>query len=93
LLKVEAQVHAACLGVAATVERLQTETGVKDAFTQYWIENLIGRARDLKKAQPRRRPAEIQDELMVWVNENKAKIYNPFLTLEGIFSPHYPQYL
>jgi len=86
LLKVKAQVRTACLGVAVTVERLQTETGVKDTYTQYWIDNLISRARDLKKAQPQRKPTEIQDELMVWVNENKTKIYNPFLTLEGISS-------
>jgi len=81
LLQVETQVRAACLGVASTVEKLQTDTGVKDAFTQYWIDNLIGRARNLKKAHPQRKPVEIQEELMVWVNEN-----NPFLTLEGGFT-------
>lgn len=69
--------------MASTVEKLQTDTGVKDAFTQYWIDNLISRARNLKKAHPQRRPVEIQEELMVWVNENKAVIYNPFLTLKG----------
>jgi len=83
LTQVEIQVRAACLGVASTVDKLQTDTGVKDAFTQYWIENLIGRARNLKKAHPQWRPVEIQEELMVWVNENKAIIYNLFLTLKG----------
>jgi len=74
LLQVETQVRAACLGVSSTVEKLQTDTGVKDAFTQYWIDNLIGRARNLKKAHPQRKPVEIQKELMTWVNENKAII-------------------
>ncbi|KAF8159989.1 hypothetical protein B0H34DRAFT_843892 [Crassisporium funariophilum] len=38
---VKAQVRAACLAVAQAVKDMQTETGVKDAFTQHWINNLI----------------------------------------------------
>lgn len=82
---VEEQVHAACLGVAQTVESLQTTTGVKDTFTQYWIENLIERARTLRKAHPGRAPKSIQDELIAWVTANKNIIYNPFLTMKGAY--------
>lgn len=78
--------------MASHVSNLQTETGVKDSYTQSWIEDLIDRARELK-AQPNRKSDDaIQAELMEWVKEH-ADIINPFLTLEGIVSssdwPHY----
>ncbi|KAG5635897.1 hypothetical protein H0H81_009738, partial [Sphagnurus paluster] len=83
LRKIEEQVHAACLGVAQTVKDLQTETGVKDAFTQYWIEQLIDRARAMQKVQPPRSLHEIQAELIAWVDANKSAIYNSFLMMPG----------
>jgi hypothetical protein len=80
---VEQQVEAACLGVAQSVKDLQTKTGVKDAFTQHWIDQLIERARIIQKDQPERSTADIQMELMEWVIKNQKEIYNPFLTMEG----------
>jgi len=41
---VEEQVQAACLGVAQEVKDLQMKTGIKDAFTQHWIDKLISKA-------------------------------------------------
>jgi len=76
-------VKAACLGVAQTVKDLQTNSGVKDAFTQHWIDELIERSRTMQKSQPQRPLAEIQDKLMTWISTNKAAVYNPFLTLIG----------
>jgi hypothetical protein len=84
LQHVEAQVQMACLGVAERVKELQTSTGIKDAFTQHWIDELLDRARDLKKQYPQRTTTDIQMELMNWVDENKDNVYNSFLTLEGI---------
>jgi hypothetical protein len=69
--------------VAQTVKDLQTETGVKDAFTQYWIEQLIDRARAMQKVQPPRSPHDIQAELIAWVDANKSAIYNSFLMMPG----------
>jgi hypothetical protein len=83
LKQVEEQVHAACLGVAQTVENMQTATGVKDTFTQQWIDDLIEWAQNLRKAHPEHSATNIQEELMAWVLENKDTIYNPFLTLKG----------
>lgn len=79
----EEQVRAACLGVAATVKDLQTKSGIKDAFTQYWIDELIGNARSMQKLQPSRSPQEIQAQLMAWVDANKPAIYNSFLMMPG----------
>lgn len=74
----------ACLGVAKAVKERQTNTGTKDAFTQIWIEKLIGDARDMKKAQANRSAESIQLELYDWVIANESKIYNAFLTLKGL---------
>ena len=79
------QVELACLGVAQNVQIEQTKTGIKDAYTQYWIDDLIDRARKLRKDCPERTVTEIQNELLIWVYEHEKDIYNPFLTLDGEF--------
>lgn len=75
----EDQVAAACTGIAERVKELQTATGVKDMFTQFWIENLIERSRSMKKLSPNLTSQDIKDQLLDWVQENRTKIYNPFL--------------
>ena len=65
------------------VKDLQTETGVKDTFTQYWIEKFIDKARETQKIQPLRPPHEIQAEIMAWVDVNKPAVYNSFLMMPG----------
>jgi hypothetical protein len=80
---VKYQVELACLGVAQNVQNQQTKHGIKDGYTQFWIDRLIERARTLRKNNPARPPADIQAELLTWVHENKDDIYNPFLTLNG----------
>jgi len=52
-------------------------------YTQYWIDELISRFKDIKKYDPTRSNANIQEELVQWVVENKDKIYSPFLTTKG----------
>ncbi|KJA16967.1 hypothetical protein HYPSUDRAFT_112369, partial [Hypholoma sublateritium FD-334 SS-4] len=86
LADIESQVKLACLGNAQNVSNQQTKNGIKDAYTQYWIEHLIDRARTTQKAHPERSKDDIQNELLLWVQEHKNDIYNPFLTLKG-FNP------
>ncbi|KJA24001.1 hypothetical protein HYPSUDRAFT_1078326 [Hypholoma sublateritium FD-334 SS-4] len=86
LADIESQVKLACLGNAQNVSNQQTKNGIKDAYTQYWIDYLIDRARATQKAHPERTKDDIQNELLLWVQENKTDIYNPFLTLKG-FDP------
>ena len=83
LSSVEEQVRLACLGVAQNVQNLQTKTGVKDGYTQHWIDRLIERARSLRKEHPEKTVDGIQSELLTWVEEHKSEIYNPFLKLSG----------
>ena len=61
----------------------QQTTGIKDAYTQYWIDYLINQARTLHKEHPEWPTADIQSELLIWVQEHKSEIYNPFLKLDG----------
>ncbi|KAJ3517709.1 hypothetical protein NLJ89_g342 [Agrocybe chaxingu] len=66
LLDVKSQVELACLGIAQNVQNQQTKNGIKDAYTQFWIDDLIARARILRKNHPERTALEIQAELLTW---------------------------
>ena len=82
-MDVKCQVELACLGIAQNVQNQQTKNGVKDGYTQFWIDDLVACARTLRKNHPGRTTADIQTELLTWVRENQSNIYNPFLTLDG----------
>jgi len=75
----------ACLGIAQHVKDRQTATGIKDAYTQYWIDDLIKRARTMQENEPNRSSASIQAELFEWAEENQDRIYSGFLTLKGSY--------
>jgi hypothetical protein len=76
-------VKVACLGIAQSVKDQQSASGVKDVYTQYWIDSLIERARAMHKAHPTRSISDIQTELMLWVEANKEAIYNSFLKMDA----------
>jgi hypothetical protein len=87
--ELQKQVKLACSGVSQHVKDAQTQTGVKDAYTQYWIDDLIARFKNIKKDNPNRSSDEIQVELIQWTVENHEKIYSPFLTMKGcVYSAH-----
>ena len=83
----EEQVHTTCLRVAVAVKDLQMNLGLKDAFTQYWIDKPIDKVQDMQKLQPFQSPQEIQAELMIWVGKNKSTMYNSFLIMPGVLIP------
>ncbi|KAJ7685821.1 hypothetical protein B0H17DRAFT_1160739 [Mycena rosella] len=71
----------------ATDEGYHAFTGVKDMYTQlYWINELITRFKEMKKDDPTRSTADIQEELIQWTVENSDKIYSGFLATKG-FDP------
>ncbi|KAJ7112273.1 hypothetical protein C8R44DRAFT_741961 [Mycena epipterygia] len=72
-------VKLACSGVAQPIKNSQTATGVKDAYTQHWIDHLLAQF-------TARSNNEIQEELIQWTLDNEEKIYSGFLTLKG-FDP------
>ncbi|KAJ7663620.1 hypothetical protein B0H17DRAFT_1162844 [Mycena rosella] len=77
LEELQKQVELGCSG---------TETGVKDMYTQFWIEQLISRFKEMKRDEPNCPVEEIRAELVQWSVENRDKIYGPFLTMKG-FDP------
>jgi len=81
LAEVEKQLATACLGITSNVNTLQTNSGIKDAFTQHWVDDLILRSRELQ--QLGNTPDKIQAELKKWIDEKRGLVLNPFLTLEG----------
>jgi hypothetical protein len=68
------------------VKASQTETGVKDTYTQFWIDGLITRFQQMKKEEPDRSIEEIQEELIQWTVDNRDKLYSPFLTMKGVLA-------
>ena len=82
-MDVKSQVELACLGIAQNVQNQQTKNGIKDAYIQFWIDELIAHARTLRNTHPERTAADIQTELLTWVHQNESDIYNPFLMLDG----------
>ncbi|KAJ6559278.1 hypothetical protein B0H10DRAFT_2169453 [Mycena sp. CBHHK59/15] len=84
--ELEKQVKLACLGVPKHVKDLQTQTGIKDMYTQYWIDQLLLRFKEHKIMEPNRSDRDIQEELVQWTLDNRDKIYSAFLTMKG-FDP------
>ncbi|KAJ6548053.1 hypothetical protein B0H10DRAFT_1969390 [Mycena sp. CBHHK59/15] len=77
LTELKKQVELACGGVSKRVQELQTQTGVKDVYTQYWIEVILARAAEMRRQDPDASEAAIKSELI-----------HPFLTLKGLgFDP------
>ncbi|KAJ6612184.1 hypothetical protein B0H10DRAFT_2177449 [Mycena sp. CBHHK59/15] len=84
--ELEKQVKLACAGVVKPVKDSQTQTGVKDVYTQHWIDFLLSQFKDIKKDEPDRADTDIQEELVQWTLDNRDKIYSAFLTMKG-FDP------
>ncbi|KAJ6611416.1 hypothetical protein B0H10DRAFT_1953083 [Mycena sp. CBHHK59/15] len=84
--ELEKQVKLACFGVPKHVKDLQTQTGIKDMYMQYWIDQLLLRFKEHKIMEPDCSDRDIQEELVQWTLDNRDKIYSAFLTMKG-FDP------
>ncbi|KAJ7734971.1 hypothetical protein B0H14DRAFT_3613787 [Mycena olivaceomarginata] len=71
--ELENQIKLACSGVLKPAKDSQTRTGVKDMYTQHWINHLLSRFK-------------ITAELVQWTLDNRDSIYSAFLTTKG-FDP------
>jgi hypothetical protein len=75
------QLKLACLGVKARVLKEQSTAGIKDSYTQYWIDQFLEHAHTMKNEGVD--VAEIKQELGDWVDKNKSLIVNKVFTLKG----------
>ncbi|KAJ6579420.1 hypothetical protein B0H10DRAFT_1835571 [Mycena sp. CBHHK59/15] len=87
MAELENQVKLACSGVAKHIKDSQTQTGIKDMYTQYWIDQLLSRFKEMKFSEPNRSDQDIQAELIQWTVDNRDKIYSAFLSTDGSFDP------
>lgn len=78
------QLRSACSGVAKRVTSLQTESGVKDAYTQYFIDDLIKEARQLRDSRPEWTIDTVQQFLWAKYEPKLNEMLSPFLTLVGM---------
>lgn len=80
---VKEQLYLACRGKKTPVAALQTATGVKDSYAQFWIDDIINRA---TKALETQSLDEVEQSLRAWVDEHEHEIINSHLTLRGQFT-------
>lgn len=72
--------------MAAPVNEFQTSTGIKDPYTQFWVDDILARFKALKSDPSRPRDSkEIEKELLEWVAEHEPDIVNGLLTLPGVY--------
>ncbi|KAJ7213834.1 hypothetical protein GGX14DRAFT_392616 [Mycena pura] len=62
----------------------QTASGTKDKVTQYWIEKLIQRGAEIRKANPSRSVRDVTQELRAWLTVQPGDKMNPLLDLAGL---------
>jgi hypothetical protein len=77
-------VRLARYGVSKPIETLETATGIKDKIAQHWIEILLAKACEMKKASPGRSNEDIATNLEVWFIAQPGNKINPLLLVESI---------
>lgn len=80
------QLKLACSGVKARVLKEQTTTGIKDGYTQYWIDQLLECAQTMKGEGVV--ITEVEQKLTNWVDENQSLVTNKIFTLKGSVTYH-----
>jgi hypothetical protein len=71
-------------GVAVRVSEIQTETGIKDKVTEYWIELLLKKANGIRNENPRVTSDELQKTLTEWLDGQPGDKMNPLLDIAGM---------
>jgi hypothetical protein len=81
---IDAQLVEACKGKEKPVKDLQTNTGTKDTYTQYWIDFMIREFERIQTANPLMSVREVEQQLEMWLTQNKERIISLFLKLKGM---------
>jgi hypothetical protein len=89
LTELEKQVDLACKGSGKEIQQRQTDTGTKDGYTEYWIQDILARRKAMQKSSPEMTEAAMYQVLAQWVTDKRDQIYNPFLLTEGTFRTNY----
>ncbi|EJD42815.1 hypothetical protein AURDEDRAFT_67175 [Auricularia subglabra TFB-10046 SS5] len=85
LNSVKQQFKVACDGFATNIKEEQTESGVKDRIAEYWIQQLLDRAKELKAGDRSRSKESIADELLKWLYDQPGDKWNVLLDWIGVY--------
>lgn len=77
------QLLLACHGVRKLITDMQTQTGIKDKFTEYWIDRLLAKAVEMKNENPQESTQSNAIILKKWLDEQPGDKYNPLLSVAG----------
>ncbi|KAJ7060399.1 hypothetical protein C8F01DRAFT_1292764 [Mycena amicta] len=84
----------ACYGLPGKIDTDQTDTGVYDAYAQFWIDKILEEAKSRCAAAKRDNPGksmadieiEVGDALAEWLETQYDNVFNPFFMLKA-FDP------
>ncbi len=71
-------------GVEKPVKEKQTATGVKDKVAQVWIDKLLAKFKEEKKANPGLTLKEVTAKVKTWFDQQPGDKHNPLLDINGL---------
>jgi predicted nucleic acid-binding Zn ribbon protein len=81
---VQRQIELACEGDEVELKKTYTASGIKDKYTEYWINDILSQ---FKKETERGASKDTTTAaLKQWVKDNNNDIYSPFLTTDGTYA-------
>ncbi|KAJ7223043.1 hypothetical protein GGX14DRAFT_626835 [Mycena pura] len=85
LQTVQKQIKLACEGDEAELKKTYTASGIKDKYTEYWINDILSQFK--KEVEKGASKDTVSVALKQWVKDNNDDIYSPFLTTDGFDPP------
>jgi hypothetical protein len=79
---VQRQIELACEGDEVELKKTYTASGIKDKYTEYWINDILSQFK--KEVERGASKDAVSVALKQWVKDNNDNIYSPFLTTDGM---------
>jgi hypothetical protein len=78
---VQKQIKLACEGDETELKKTYTASGIKDRYTEYWINDILSQFK--KEVAQGASKDTVSTALKQWVKDHNDDIYSPFLTTDG----------
>lgn len=78
------QLRLATGGDHKAVQEHQTATGTKDKITQYWIEKVLARVKEIREAEPGCSISNVVVRVQSWLDDQPGDKMNPLLDITGL---------
>jgi hypothetical protein len=76
-------IELACEGNETELKKMYTASGIKDKYTEYWINDILSQFK--KQVDSGVSKETVTEALKKWVEDNRKTIYSAFLTTDGMF--------